>query len=485
MLKKYPRIKLFLAAFDFFILLLSLILSFYIRYKTSLFGPVTNIPWIKFIIYLVMLLPFIIIFRLNNLYKQRIFLSSFKQLVQLSKSLLALTAIYILVVFAFRHFLIEHSRSLIGFFFLISICFLSVGRIAIFRNLYKLIKQNGILKRRIIVIGAGEAGSELLAKIKENPLGKENPLENIEIVCFFDDDPEKKGKNILGAPVLGNTDDLELYLRKLKIKIDGIYICISSIGYENIISLINKCKKFGYPVYLDSEHFRVINDRINIHEFGHLLSPAIYGASNYLYTKFLKRLIDVVLVILLLAILSPLFFIISILIKITSKGPVFYKSRVVGKDEKDFVWYKFRTMKISQNPSVHNEFMFEMIKKKKKEGILKIRKDKRITKIGKYIRKFSLDELPQLINILKGQMSLVGPRPCSSYEYSLYEEWHKKRFSVTPGITGLWQAFGRSSVSYDDMVIMDLYYIENMSFWLDLKILFKTIPVVLFGKGSY
>jgi len=485
MLKKYPRIKLYIAALDISILVAALTVTFIIRYRTNLFGPAVQFPLNKFLLYMLFLFPYIIIFRLNNLYKQRIFLSSYEQFVQLSKSLLSLTAFYILVIFLFRHLLIKHSRSLVGLFFLISIFFLVVGRIAIFRNLYKLIKHNGILKRRIIVIGAGEAGSELLAKIREKPLEKENPLENIEIVCFFDDDPQKKGKNILGAPVLGNTDDLELYLRKLKIKIDGIYICISSIGYENIISLINKCKKFGYPVYLDSEHFRVINDRINIHEFGSLLSPAVYGVSNYFYTKFMKRLIDLVLVILLLAILSPLFFIISILIKITSKGPVFYKSQVLGKDEKDFVWYKFRTMKISQNPSVHNEFMFEMIKKKKKEGILKIRKDKRITKIGKYIRKFSLDELPQLINILKGQMSLVGPRPCSSYEYSLYEEWHKKRFSVTPGITGLWQAFGRSSVSYDDMVIMDLYYIENMSFWLDLKIIFKTIPVVLFGKGSY
>jgi len=485
MLKKYPRIKLFLAAIDFFILLSALTTSFLIRYKTSVFGEVPYFPVIKFLIYLVLLIPFVIIFRLNNLYKQRIFLSSYEQFVQLSKSLLALTAIYILVIFLFRHSLALHSRLLVGLFFLISIFFLVVGRVVIFRNLYKLIKHNGMLKRRIIVIGAGEAGSELVAKIKENPLSEENPLENIEIVCFFDDDPEKKGKNILGAPVLGTTDDLDLYLQKLKIKIDGIYICISSIGYENLISLINKCKRFGYPVYLDSEHFRVINDRINIHEFGTFLSPAVYGASSYFYTKFIKRLIDIGLAFLLLLILLPLLFIISILIKITSKGPIFYKSLVIGQREKEFVLYKFRTMKINQDSSDHNKFMYEMIKKKKKEGTLKIKDDKRITKIGKHLRKFSLDELPQLINIFKGQMSLVGPRPCLPYEYSLYEDWHKKRFSETPGITGLWQAFGRSSVNYDDMIIMDLYYIENISFWLDLKTFIKTIHTVLLGIGGY
>jgi len=478
-LKKYPRIKLFLAAFDFLILLSALTISFLLRYKTNIFGPPTYFPWIKFSLYLVLLIPFIFIFRLNNLYKQRIFLANFDQFGQLIKSLLILTFIYISAIFLFKQLLSEHSRSLVLLFFLNSIILLIVGRIIILRNLYKLIKHNGILKRRIIVIGAGKAGSDLLGKIIENP------LENIEIVCFFDDAPEKKGGSILGVPVLGNTGDLEFYLKKLKIDIDGIYICISLISYDNLLNLIKKCKSFGYPIYLDSEHFRVINDRINIHEFESLLSPAVYGSSNYFYTGFLKRLMDVVSTVLLLVILSPLFLVISILIKITSKGPIFYKSKVVGKGEKQFVWHKFRTMKINQNPTVHNEFMYEMIKNKKSEGPLKIKDDKRITKLGKHLRRFSLDELPQLINVLKGQMSLVGPRPCLSYEYSLYEEWHKKRFSITPGITGLWQAFGRSSVNYDDMIIMDLYYIDNISFLLDLKILFKTIPTVLSRKGSY
>ena len=116
---------------------------------------------------------------------------------------------------------------------------------------------------------------------------------------------------------------------------------------------------------------------------------------------------------------------------------------------------------------------------------MKIERDERITRVGRFLRKFSLDELPQLANVLAGQMSLIGPRPCSPYEYSLYEEWHKKRFSVLPGMTGLWQAFGRSCVGYDDMIIMDLYYIENLSFWLDLKILFKTAWVVLLRRGAF
>lgn len=479
MLKKYPRIKIFLAALDLFLLMSALTISFLIRYKSGLFGETLYFPWIKFLIFLILLIPFISISKLNNLYKQRIFLNSLEQFVQILKSLLILIAIYVFVLFILRHIFIEHSRSLLSLFFIISLFFLVSGRIIIFRTLYKLINGNGILKRRIIVVGAGDASLELLSKIKGNP------YEDIEILCIFDDDPKKKGRSLFGAPVLGTTDDLEFYLQKLKIAIDGIYISINFISYENLINLIRKCKKYGYPVYLNSQHFKVINDRVNVHEFESLLSPPIYIGSSDFYKVYIKRLIDIIFAIVVLAIVSPLFFIISIMIKITSKGPVFYKPKVVGKDGKEFIWYKFRTMKINQNPSVHNKFMYEMIKNKKKEGTLKIKNDERVTKIGKFLRKLSLDELPQLINVLKGQMSLIGPRPCSQYECSLYEEWHKKRFSATPGITGLWQAFGRSSVGYDDLVIMDLYYIENISFWIDLKIFLKTIPVVLLGKGGY
>jgi len=479
MFKKYPRIKLFLALIDFYILSSALTISYLIRYKTNLFGSFTSFPWNKFLLYLVLLIPFILIFRLYNLYKQRIYLSVFEQLVQLIKSLFVLTLIYILFIFLFRPQLGEHSRSLVGLFLLISISFLALGRIVVLRYIFKLTKNRGILKRRIIVIGAGEAGRKLLGKIKENP------LEKIEIIGFFDDAPEKKGKHSFGIPVLGTTDEMEFYLQKLRIDIDGIYICISSISQENIINLIQECKKFGYPIYLDSAHFKVIHERTDVKEFESLLSPSVNGTTNYFYLNYLKKIIDIVIAVLFLIILSPLFLVISILIKISSKGPVFYKSKVIGKGENEFIWYKFRTMKINQNPSIHNKFMYEMIKKKKKEGILKIKDDKRITKVGRFFRKFSLDELPQFVNVLKGQMSLVGPRPCSLYEYSMYDDWYKKRFSVSPGLTGLWQAYGRSIVSYDDQIIMDLYYIETVSFWLDLKILIKTIPAVLFGKGSY
>ncbi|MCJ7563471.1 MAG: exopolysaccharide biosynthesis polyprenyl glycosylphosphotransferase [Candidatus Aminicenantes bacterium] len=466
-------------AFDFVLLLLSLRVTFILRYRV-LEGPLP-IPKLVFVVYVLLLLPYAFIFRLNNLYKQRIFLSSYEQMLQIVKSLLSLLGLYILAVFGLRNLLIEKSRVLLILFFIIAFFFLALGRVFVFRKLYKIFKGNEALdlKRRIIVVGAGQAGTDLLTKIKESP------YEGIKILGFFDDDPAKKGKEILGVPVLGAIQDMDYYLQTLKISVDGIYICISLIDHQALLDLIQRIKAYGYPVYLDSQPFKVINDRINVHEFESLLSASVHGASNAFYTDFLKRIMDAVFSALFLLLLSPFFLVVSVLIKMTSKGTVIYKSRVVGKNEKQFTWYKFRTMRVGQDSAKHDTLMYELIKKKKKEGTLKIKDDERITRVGKFLRKFSLDELPQLVNVLKGQMSLIGPRPCSPYEFSLYEEWHKKRFAVLPGITGLWQAFGRSYVGYDDMIIMDVYYIEKMSFWLDLKILFKTAEVVLLGKGAY
>jgi undecaprenyl-phosphate galactose phosphotransferase len=145
--------------------------------------------------------------------------------------------------------------------------------------------------------------------------------------------------------------------------------------------------------------------------------------------------------------------------------------------------YKFRTMYQGNNHEVHKELIQKIISGQQKEW-KKDEKILRVTSIGKILRKFSIDELPQLINVLKGEMSLVGPRQSLEYEYELFQEWHKKRFRVKPGMTGLWQVLGRNEVSHDDMVILDLFYVENWSLYLDLKILLKTIKVVALAKGG-
>jgi len=203
-----------------------------------------------------------------------------------------------------------------------------------------------------------------------------------------------------------------------------------------------------------------------------------------------KRIIDIILSSVALVILSPIFLIAAIGIKLSSKGPVIFKQERIGKDNRPFCFYKFRSMHIGNSNSRHKEYVQNFIKNKEQCEIeelkvYKIMNDPNIFTFGKFIRRTSIDELPQLFNVIKGNMSLIGPRPCLDYEYSCYEEWHKKRLDVLPGCTGLWQALGRSSVTFKEMVILDLYYISNMTLWLDLKIFLRTIPVIFFAKGGY
>jgi lipopolysaccharide/colanic/teichoic acid biosynthesis glycosyltransferase len=208
-----------------------------------------------------------------------------------------------------------------------------------------------------------------------------------------------------------------------------------------------------------------------------------------------KRSVDIILAIFSLLIFAPLFLVIAVGIKLSSKGPVIFKQTRIGKNGQPFTFYKFRTMYTEMADARHREFVQNFIDgnnpkesqhhEAKEINVFKIRDDPRIFKFGKYLRKTSLDEFPQFVNVLKGEMSFVGPRPCLPYEWDQYEDWHKKRLNILPGCTGLWQALGRNSVTFEEMVILDLYYNSNLSLWLDFKIILKTFPVIFLGKGGY
>jgi exopolysaccharide biosynthesis polyprenyl glycosylphosphotransferase len=211
---------------------------------------------------------------------------------------------------------------------------------------------------------------------------------------------------------------------------------------------------------------------------------------------FLKRSVDIIGSVVGLLLFSPFFLIISILIKATSEGPVFFRQQRVGPFGKPFTFLKFRSMYINNDETIHKEYVTKLIEGNKnceqnsnggaKCPVYKIKSDPRITPIGKFLRKTSLDELPQFLNVLKGDMSIVGPRPPIPYEFEKYDIWHRERLlRMKPGITGLWQVMGRSSTSFDDMVRLDVKYLREWSFWQDIVIIFKTPWVMVKGKGAY
>lgn len=204
-----------------------------------------------------------------------------------------------------------------------------------------------------------------------------------------------------------------------------------------------------------------------------------------------KRTFDIVFSLIALIILLPVLALIAVVIKLETRGPALFKQRRVGLGGEEFTLYKFRSMQHNCSDSRHREYMEKFISSRgddslrAKDGSFKMDDDPRVTRAGRILRKTSLDELPQLINVLKGEMSLVGPRPAIMYEVERYEPWQMERLAVKPGITGLWQVTGRSGMDFYEMVKLDLEYIESRSFFLDLRILVKTIGVVFKMRGAW
>jgi len=227
-------------------------------------------------------------------------------------------------------------------------------------------------------------------------------------------------------------------------------------------------------------------------------NPALYPdldarADNKRVASGLKRTMDVVGSLLALLLGAPVFLAIAIAIKATSKGPVFFRQQRTGQHGTPFEFLKFRSMQVDNDAGIHKEYVTKLIAGKAErnpdgngEGVFKLTKDPRVTRVGAFLRRTSLDELPQFINVLRGEMSLVGPRPPVQYEVEAYDLWHRRRLlEAKPGITGLWQVTGRSSVKFDDMVRLDLQYARSWSPWMDIKILLRTPVVVIFGDGAY
>jgi exopolysaccharide biosynthesis polyprenyl glycosylphosphotransferase len=207
------------------------------------------------------------------------------------------------------------------------------------------------------------------------------------------------------------------------------------------------------------------------------LRPPVLAGADWV----LKRAFDLVVSLLVLVVGTPLWLLIAVWIKLDSRGPILYRDRRVGVGEHEFDMLKFRTM--VRDAGARQE---ELEERNEAGGALfKIRRDPRVTRVGRVLRRLSLDEMPQLLNVLRGEMSLVGPRPLPVRDYRMLEAWHRKRYLVLPGITGLWQISGRSNLTFDDLVRLDFYYIENWSIWLDISILIKTPLAILSGRGAY
>ena len=275
-----------------------------------------------------------------------------------------------------------------------------------------------------------------------------------------------------------------------KTEIDDIVITEENIEKDILLNILDYCIKQRLNVWFSPKVLPILDLKLKTRDFGGLpMIRLCTQRNNEMFNK-VKHGLDALISLPLLILMLPVYFIMAIAIKLNSEGPVFFKPYMIGRHAKIFQMYKFRTMFSDSDNKIHEDYVTKLIRGEiGQKGIdgqkLKITNDPRITSVGRILRKFSLDELPQLINVVKGEMSLVGPRPCTTYEFKNYKEWHKKRVSVRPGITGVWQVTGRSEVAFEDMILLDLFYIYNRSILLDLHILYETVFAVLNKKGAY
>lgn len=480
---KYPKYKFYYALTDFFILILSFLLSgelIEIVYsKSEIHYNYFSFQTVAY--YFIASVVFIFIFQYYNIYKMNVFLTRAVHLVQILKSLMTGVSLLIIFTFLFKlPFIPEFRRLFVLFFYLIVLFAFIIIRIFLLQILNSKYFSKTILNRNIIIVGAEESGIFFAEKILfENLFG-------ITLLGFIDDKIEKGAVVFSHLKNLGKISDLQEIVKDKKI--DEIIISMDKVDYNSLMKLIDDCTKFNINVKISSSLFNIIPDRIFIEEYTDVPVVDVSRKVNNKFALYMKKFFDIIVSSFLIILFSPFLIIIFVLIKFTSKGPALFSQTRIGKNGKPFKFYKFRSMNIKgEDDKVRKDMMLKFMKDDEQNefnGSLKIINEDRITKVGKILRKTSLDELPQLFNVLKGDMSLVGPRPSLPYEYENYDEWQKRRHTILPGCTGLWQVSARSDVSFKDSIILDLFYINNMTPWLDLQLLFKTIPVMLFAKGG-
>ncbi len=347
----------------------------------------------------------------------------------------------------------------------------------IFLSLWRLIKRtliryrisHGYYNFNLLIIGAGKTGKELIDQIKDNPyLG-------IKVIGFLDD---YKTGEVNGHKILGKIEDLEKIAQGKFI--DEIYITIPS--QRSIVSkVLYKARALGKTVRILADNFEIPMYQIKINYVGFFPLVSYYEKGIHGTDCLIKRMLDVIIATTVMIMLSPLLLIISFLIKLDSPGPILYVSKRSGRKGKVFNFYKFRSM--YKGADTEKESLRS--RSEVKGPIFKIKNDHRITRLGRVLRKYSLDELPQLINVLKGDMTLVGPRPLPEDESNKCEEWQLRRLEVKPGMVCMAQVRGRSDISFYKWMKWDLWYVDNWSLSLDFRILFWTIPAVLKRRGAY
>ncbi len=383
-----------------------------------------------------------------------------------------LIGIALLIVIVFLVWPFFYSRLIFAFAGVTIVALLSAWR-ALLLRVRHWAWAHGIGQERVLVLGGGRQAQQVMDAICNQPnMG-------YHLIGYLDQPSAQPPSDAPLAPLLGSLDDLARVVQAHDIH--QIILALPQSQHERLLQLVQQCRLLGRDFLIAPELHALSFDRVDLVHVSGVPLLGFKELSLQGWNLAFKRALDLGLIALATPLLVPLCAVLVVLIRLDSAGPALFRQQRIGKHGQPFTCYKFRTMVVDAEAR-----RAELAALNEADGpLFKIRNDPRITRVGRLLRRSSLDELPQLLNVLRGEMSLVGPRPGLPCEVEQYAAWHRRRLEVTPGLTGLWQVLGRSNTTFDEMVRLDIYYAENWSLWLDVRILLQTIPAVLSSKGAY
>ncbi|CAN5306770.1 sugar transferase [soil metagenome] len=499
-----PLVKLLIFLFDGILAFACFTTAFILREGTPIFSE-TAWAWSKFFVPYSGVIFFIVPVRLLMLSYQRAYRlqGAFSYVAEFIKIFKATAVASLLTIaftflfrggFAFRDF--PYSRGVFALDFALALVAFTIFHLGL-RYVQTIFRRRGINLIPTLIVGTNAEAAQTIRELKqrrdlgylvigiiarENTEFTENLHENSVNSVF------SLAENV---PIVGNLDNLPNVISELGIQ--EVIITDNQIPSEKLFDAMMQIgRKQKVEFRLAPTLFNSLPQKTSVEQIGVLPMVRLFREPLSDAERFIKRASDIIISLIVLIITAPVLFVISIIIKLDSSGAILFKQERVGMDGRKFLCYKFRTMKADADEEIHRQMYRKNIQgdaqsntgNGEKPVFGKVKDDPRITKFGKFLRRTSLDELPQFLNVLRGDMSVIGARPPIPYEVEEYDLHHRRRLDMKPGITGLWQVSGRNRLTFEEMVQIDLYYIENWSLWLDLKIILLTLPAVLRGDGA-
>ena len=475
---------------DGFLLVIAFMLAYWLRYELELGGsPTTSgisnsilaIPVVALFLTTYVLIT-LVAFQTRGLYALPRGASWPEQVRVIAGASLISMSLLVLGTLLFNAVL--PSRLLFVFLWVCTVAIFGIERF-LYRRLRLWIWQRGINIRRVLVVGAGLAGQRIMKDILEKAdLG-------YELLGYVADSDHEHGSSGWKVPIgsrygprlqrLGELKDVQGLICHDNGPLHEVIVALPATHHTQILNIVDSCRECGIEFRLVPDLFEMRFNEVRIDALNGVPLIGVKDVALRGFNLFLKRLLDAIFAVGALAVAAIPMSVIAVTIKLTSVGPILFRQQRVGKGGRIFTCYKFRSM--YQDAEAHLEKIKHL---NEADGpLFKMKNDPRVTTIGRLLRRTSLDELPQIFNILRGEMSWVGPRPPMPREVAEYAEWHRKRLDVTPGLTGLWQISGRSNLTFDEMVKLDLYYADSWSLYLDFMIILRTLPVLIKREGAY